>query len=370
MSIKKFDSRNNSNSDTTSDDDTVSGSEPYNRRHSIWKFVSTAAACLALTVGIAGGAVLIKNYKGGNSQLTDTSEPITAYIEEHEVFFRKGDQPDGEILLTSKNIYSAEPMILAGTDTTDYIVSVQFDQEGTAIFSKATAELAGTDIPISIWVDGECIFSPTVYTTITDGRFTISGDFTLERATEIADLLDPSRNVPDPYENSKYTEPMQKCVDMFLEKNTKSLVNADYFYFDSCGDEAPELFIEYVFTDSHGNTGHMTEIYCFNGKKYKKAAEVDDSIAAHRKSKDGLIFVSKPKNAGDDYIIYSLSTDGLEMLYDTDRSYSSEEKREIFTVNGKEITQEEWCELLEEYDVDHLEWFTDAEYFWPPENDS
>ena len=217
MSIKKFDSRNNNSSrEAATDNDTVSGSEPYSRRRSILKYAGTAAACLALIGGIAGGAVLLRNNKGGNSQLTGISEPVTEYVEEHEVFFRKGDSPDGEILLTGKNIYSAEPMILAGTDPAEYIISVQFDQEGSAVFSEATAELAGTDIPISIWIDGECIFSPTVYTSITDGRFTISGDFTAERATEIADLLDPSRSVADPYENSQYTEPTEAA---HLKKN-------------------------------------------------------------------------------------------------------------------------------------------------------
>lgn len=209
MSIKASDS----SFGPAADDDTVSGSEPFCRRHSVWKYVGTAAVCLALIGCAAGGAVLFKNNEGGNSQLTGISDSVTEYIEEHAVFFRKGDRSDGEILLTGKNIRSAEPILLAGSDPPEYLISAQLDQEGTAIFSAATAELAGTDIPISVWIDGECIFSPKINTSITDGIFTISGDFTPEKAVEIADLLASSGNVPDPQRTANMPNPVRYDSD-------------------------------------------------------------------------------------------------------------------------------------------------------------
>ncbi len=67
------------------------------------------------------------------------------------------------------------------------VVNLQFDDEGTKLFSELTA--ANLNKPIAIFLDGEIISAPTVQNTITDGRAIISGNFTADSAKELATRL-------------------------------------------------------------------------------------------------------------------------------------------------------------------------------------
>lgn len=89
------------------------------------------------------------------------------------------------ILQGANDVDSAE----AGYDSENdqYIVSLVLTEQGKAKFATATSQLVGETI--SIWMDETMLSAPTVNEAITDGRAMISGSFTSESATELANQI-------------------------------------------------------------------------------------------------------------------------------------------------------------------------------------
>jgi len=79
------------------------------------------------------------------------------------------------------------------------VVNLEFKDRGTRIFGELTQEIVGTNESIAIFLDDEELISPVVQAVITTGVATISGGFTLERARDIALLLESGR-LPVPIE--------------------------------------------------------------------------------------------------------------------------------------------------------------------------
>jgi protein-export membrane protein SecD len=79
------------------------------------------------------------------------------------------------------------------------VVNLEFKDRGTRIFGELTEEIVGTNESIAIFLDDEELISPVVQAVITTGTATISGGFTLERARDIALLLESGR-LPVPIE--------------------------------------------------------------------------------------------------------------------------------------------------------------------------
>lgn len=71
--------------------------------------------------------------------------------------------------------------------TSQVVVRLQFDSEGTKLFSDLTTGNIGK--PIAIILDGQIISAPTVQSAITDGTAIISGNFTPEDAKALATRL-------------------------------------------------------------------------------------------------------------------------------------------------------------------------------------
>lgn len=95
---------------------------------------------------------------------------------------------DGEIILDSSSISSADPAIQESPDhTTEYVVSLEFDREGTNVFSVATKANIGRQIYLTI--DGHIIAAPVIKEEISDGRVIISGDFSENDATLLSNLI-------------------------------------------------------------------------------------------------------------------------------------------------------------------------------------
>lgn len=67
------------------------------------------------------------------------------------------------------------------------VVQLEFSEEGKEKFAEATEKLVGGTI--SIWMDDVMISAPTVEEAITDGKCVISGDFTTEEATALANKI-------------------------------------------------------------------------------------------------------------------------------------------------------------------------------------
>lgn len=93
------------------------------------------------------------------------------------------------VILEGDEIISAEPMYTQDSSTGEYqyVVSLEFSEEGTTKFAEATERLNGKTI--SIWMDDVMISYPTVNSVISDGKCTITGDFTSAEASSLASKI-------------------------------------------------------------------------------------------------------------------------------------------------------------------------------------
>ena len=97
--------------------------------------------------------------------------------------------------LTGSQLKRAE--VLQNSQSGEIEVSLQFDDEGTKLFSDITTRNVGK--PVAIYLDGEAISVPTVNTAITDGSAVITGGFTWDEAKLLAQRLN-SGALPVPVE--------------------------------------------------------------------------------------------------------------------------------------------------------------------------
>lgn len=98
-----------------------------------------------------------------------------------------GWQPTG---LTGKQLKRATADIQAAGSSSlsnEVVVRLQFDEEGTKLFSELTSANIGKQI--AIFLDGEVLSAPTVQTAITNGEAIITGNFTADSAKELATRL-------------------------------------------------------------------------------------------------------------------------------------------------------------------------------------
>lgn len=101
--------------------------------------------------------------------------------------------PSGEtaetVLLDGSAISSAYASITQDPTTKKqtYQVSLEFTEEGTEKFAEATKQQIGKQM--SIWMDDVMISAPTVNQTITDGKASITGDFTVAEASDLANKI-------------------------------------------------------------------------------------------------------------------------------------------------------------------------------------
>lgn len=96
--------------------------------------------------------------------------------------------PTGEtantVLLDGSYIKSAQAGVITEDGNNQYVVSLEFNDEGKELFEQATTMYLNNTI--SIWMDDTMLSSPTVSTVISDGSAQISGRFTAEEATALA----------------------------------------------------------------------------------------------------------------------------------------------------------------------------------------
>lgn len=98
--------------------------------------------------------------------------------------------PTGEIVLDNSDVSKAEAAMVETIDGLEYSVTISMNGSGRDKFAAATQELAGTDMPLSIWFDDELISAPTVAAPITDGQAVITGNFSKDSAEELANAID------------------------------------------------------------------------------------------------------------------------------------------------------------------------------------
>lgn len=95
----------------------------------------------------------------------------------------------GNELLTGSDVKNANAKITSNSTTggNEYVVELQFTDEGTQKFAQATADNLGKII--YIFYDGEVVSQPKVNTTITDGNAIIEGMSSYEEADRIATTI-------------------------------------------------------------------------------------------------------------------------------------------------------------------------------------
>lgn len=94
--------------------------------------------------------------------------------------------PTGEIIVQGAEVSRAYVSL---NETNEYVVALEFSQEGSRKFAEATGRLVGTSTPISIWMDETMISYPSVNQAITDGKAVISGNFNADSAATLANQI-------------------------------------------------------------------------------------------------------------------------------------------------------------------------------------
>jgi len=94
--------------------------------------------------------------------------------------------PDEEVVLTGANLDTAE---FTYDQFNRPAVALEFDREGRDKFAEVTGRLAGTNEPLSIYLDDELVSAPVVDEVIGEGKAIIRGDFTAEEAGDLALIL-------------------------------------------------------------------------------------------------------------------------------------------------------------------------------------
>ncbi|HMQ01569.1 MAG TPA: protein translocase subunit SecD [Candidatus Doudnabacteria bacterium] len=90
--------------------------------------------------------------------------------------------------LSGKNLRRATADVQQGAGArTEIVVRLEFDDEGTKLFSELTQANIGR--PIAIVLDGQVIQAPTVQNAITNGEAVITGGFTPDEAKQLATRL-------------------------------------------------------------------------------------------------------------------------------------------------------------------------------------
>lgn len=116
------------------------------------------------------------------------STALLTFREGNEVDATTG-KPTGDteknIILEGKSVVKATSEY--NTQTKQYVVSLEFNDEGAKAFKEATTRLIGKYI--SIWMDETRISAATVNEAIEEGKAQISGSFTSQEANDLANKI-------------------------------------------------------------------------------------------------------------------------------------------------------------------------------------
>ncbi len=119
----------------------------------------------------------------------DPDAAIAELASTSELTFKGGTESSGEVLLTGKDIKRAYASYqqMSSSSAYEYVVGLEFNDEGREKFKQATASYTGKQI--SIWMDDELLSAPSVSETIDSGSAVITGNFTSKSATALANKI-------------------------------------------------------------------------------------------------------------------------------------------------------------------------------------
>src|SRR5699024_1774935 len=96
--------------------------------------------------------------------------------------------PDGEVILTGAQVIDSTAVYQQTEMGVEQpVVTLEFNKEGTTAFAEATEKFI--DQAISIVLDDEVISAPGVQNVITDGQAIITGQSTLQEASDLSTLI-------------------------------------------------------------------------------------------------------------------------------------------------------------------------------------
>lgn len=138
-----------------------------------------------VTVDQESGYIIVRFPWKSDEKDFDPENAISELGTMAELTFR---DTDGTVMLEGKNLKSSAPRSYSNnTGVTESVVDLYFDEEGTKLFSDATAKLIGK--PLAIYMDDTLISAPTVETQITDGNACITGQASYQEAEALSDKI-------------------------------------------------------------------------------------------------------------------------------------------------------------------------------------
>ena len=123
-------------------------------------------------------------------QVDDPAKPLVTCDDTGTVKYVLG--PVEVFGLNISNAFAGTVTTQTGASTNDWAVNLEFDAEGTAAFGTVTQRLFTSPSPqnqFAITLDGLVITAPATNAVITNGQAQITGSFTQETATVLADQL-------------------------------------------------------------------------------------------------------------------------------------------------------------------------------------
>ena len=153
----------------------------------------TSIQSLLVNKGYPEATVVRQGTSGIRVEVPDVENPssILEILGEPASLAFRVDEGDGsgDIFMTGDNVVKAEPGYYNG----QYVVSLKLDSAGTTKFAEVTGKCATDGTKISIYVsygaEEKCISTASCDEQISGGSATISGNFTLESAQELADQI-------------------------------------------------------------------------------------------------------------------------------------------------------------------------------------
>ena len=112
-------------------------------------------------------------------------DPVTAVDELAATAHLSFRSPDGEEIMDGSSVKSAAARV--NQENGEYLVLLELNDEGKQVFSDATEKYLGQ--AISIYMDDTLLSAPTVQAHITDGSAQITGSFTAEEASKLANQI-------------------------------------------------------------------------------------------------------------------------------------------------------------------------------------
>ncbi len=146
-----------------------------------------------INICVGGKQDVRKNYDENKFTIYfDSDKNLSDFLAEqsakpNKVVFRKGSADTDEVVLDGDDIDSVCDVYDGASE--NFAVNITLSEKGGRVFSEVTSELAGTSTPVSIWIDDECVSSPTVNAPVADGVLIITGNFDAQSTRELANRM-------------------------------------------------------------------------------------------------------------------------------------------------------------------------------------